>query len=81
MPKFNPPKFIEHVNSYALKKNHVMSNSNVRSKSKIICNYCDKCDHHITNCYVQKNPRMVKPVWIPKHILESVTNMQGPKLN
>ena len=35
MPKFTPPKFVEHVNSYAFKKNHVMKNSNVRNMSRI----------------------------------------------
>ena len=63
MPKFTPLKFIEHVNSYVLKKNHVMSNSNVRNKFKIIFNYCGKHDHHhITNYYVQKNLKMIKAV-------------------
>ena len=49
--------------------------------SRIVCNYCEKQGHHIANCHVEKNPRMVKVVWIPKYILKPITNLQGPKLN
>ena len=79
MPKFNPPKFVEHANSYTFKKNHVMRNSNVRSMSRISCYYYGKLGHHIANCYAKKNSKVIKTVWISKYILDSFTNMQGPK--
>ena len=47
MTKFTPPKLLEHVNSYAFKKNHVMRNSNVRRMSRISCYHCSKYGHHI----------------------------------
>ena len=76
MPQFNSPKFAEHVNSHALKKNHVIKNSNGSSMSRISCYYCGKLGHHIANCHAKKNSKMIKSVWIPKYILDSFINPQ-----
>ena len=46
---------------------------------RISCYYCGKLGHHIANCHAKKNPKVIKAVWIPKYILDSFTNMQGPK--
>ena len=70
-----PRKIVTH----APKKTHEIKQHYNRSMSRVICNYCAKYGHHITNCQIRKNSFKFKCVWIPKHVLKSLANPQGPK--
>ena len=70
-----PRKIITH----APKKIHEVKKHYNRSMSRVICNYCAKHGHHIANCQIHKNSLNFKCVWIPKHVLKSFANPQGPK--
>ena len=65
--------------THAPKKTHEVKKHNNRSMSRVVCNYCAKHDHYITNCQIRKNSLKFKCVWIPKHVLKSFANPQGPK--
>ena len=76
--KITPITPLRKIVTHAPKKTHEIKKYYNRSMSRVICNYCGK-HHHIAHCQIRKNSLNFKCVWIPKHVLKSFANSQGPK--